>query len=34
MGNLPDFCNSVAEFLIDKMRDTKTNGEFFEAMKR
>ncbi len=22
------------EFLIDKMKDTKTNGEFFEAMKR
>ena len=25
---------AAAEFLIDKMRDTKTNGEFFEAMKR
>jgi transcription termination factor Rho len=22
------------EFLIDKMKDTKTNGEFFDAMKR
>ena len=25
---------AAAEFLIDKMKDTKTNGEFFEAMKR
>jgi transcription termination factor Rho len=25
---------AAAEFLIDKMRDTKTNAEFFEAMKR
>jgi transcription termination factor Rho len=22
------------EFLLDKMKDTKSNGEFFEAMKR
>jgi transcription termination factor Rho len=22
------------EFLLDKMKDTKTNGEFFDAMKR
>jgi transcription termination factor Rho len=22
------------EFLVEKMKDTKTNGEFFEAMKR
>ena len=25
---------AAAEFLIDKMRDTKTNGEFFDTMKR
>src|SRR6187200_400117 len=25
---------AAAEFLIDNMKDTKTNGEFFEAMKR
>jgi len=25
---------AAAEFLIDKMRDTKANAEFFEAMKR
>ena len=25
---------AAAEFLIDKMRDTKTNGEFFDSMKR
>jgi transcription termination factor Rho len=25
---------AAAEFLIDKMRDTKMNSEFFEAMKR
>ena len=25
---------AAAEFLIDKMRDTKTNGEFFDLMKR
>ena len=25
---------AAVEFLIDKMRDTKTNAEFFEAMKR
>jgi transcription termination factor Rho len=25
---------AAAEFLIDKMRDTKTNAEFFDAMKR
>ncbi|HQZ80988.1 MAG TPA: transcription termination factor Rho [Steroidobacteraceae bacterium] len=25
---------AAIEFLIDKMKDTKTNGEFFEAMKR
>jgi len=25
---------AAAEFLIDKMRDTKTNAEFFETMKR
>jgi transcription termination factor Rho len=22
------------EFLIDKMKDTKTNADFFDAMKR
>jgi transcription termination factor Rho len=22
------------EFLLDKMKDTKSNAEFFEAMKR
>jgi transcription termination factor Rho len=25
---------AAAEFLIDKMRDTKTNGEFFDTIKR
>jgi transcription termination factor Rho len=25
---------AAIEFLIDKMKDTKTNAEFFEAMKR
>src|SRR5512135_2883683 len=25
---------AAAEFLIDKMRDTKTNAEFFDSMKR
>ncbi len=25
---------AAAEFLIDKMKDTKTNGEFFDQMKR
>ena len=25
---------AAAEFLIDKMRDTKTNADFFDAMKR
>ena len=25
---------SAIEFLLDKMKDTKTNSEFFEAMKR
>src|SRR3979490_1446294 len=25
---------SAIEFLLDKMKDTKSNGEFFEAMKR
>jgi transcription termination factor Rho len=25
---------AATEFLIDKMKDTKTNGEFFDAMKR
>jgi transcription termination factor Rho len=25
---------AAAEFLIDKLRDTKTNADFFEAMKR
>jgi transcription termination factor Rho len=25
---------SSIEFLLDKMKDTKSNGEFFEAMKR
>ena len=25
---------AAIEFLLDKMKDTKTNGEFFEAMKR
>jgi transcription termination factor Rho len=25
---------AAAEFLIDKMKDTKTNAEFFDAMKR
>ncbi len=25
---------AAVEFLLDKMKDTKTNGEFFEAMKR
>ncbi|HYM36271.1 MAG TPA: transcription termination factor Rho, partial [Steroidobacteraceae bacterium] len=25
---------AAIEFLLDKMKDTKTNGDFFEAMKR
>ena len=25
---------AAMEFLLDKMKDTKTNDEFFEAMKR
>jgi transcription termination factor Rho len=25
---------AAIEFLLDKMKDTKSNGEFFEAMKR
>jgi transcription termination factor Rho len=25
---------SAAEFLIDKVRATKTNGDFFDSMKR
>jgi transcription termination factor Rho len=25
---------AAIEFLLDKMKDTKTNAEFFEAMKR
>ncbi|HAU12279.1 MAG TPA: transcription termination factor Rho, partial [Gammaproteobacteria bacterium] len=25
---------AAMEFLIDKMRDTKTNEEFFDSMKR
>jgi transcription termination factor Rho len=25
---------AAIEFLLDKMKDTKTNSEFFEAMKR
>jgi transcription termination factor Rho len=25
---------SAIEFLLDKMKDTKSNSEFFEAMKR
>jgi transcription termination factor Rho len=25
---------AAIEFLIDKMKDTKTNGDFFDAMKR
>ncbi|MDW8258416.1 MAG: transcription termination factor Rho, partial [Gammaproteobacteria bacterium] len=25
---------AAIEFLIDKMKDTKSNAEFFEAMKR
>jgi transcription termination factor Rho len=25
---------SAIEFLLDKMKDTKSNGDFFEAMKR
>ena len=25
---------AAIEFLLDKMQDTKTNGEFFDAMKR
>jgi transcription termination factor Rho len=25
---------AAVEFLIDKMKDTKTNSEFFESMKR
>jgi transcription termination factor Rho len=25
---------AAIEFLLDKMKDTKTNAEFFDAMKR
>jgi transcription termination factor Rho len=25
---------AAVEFLLDKMKDTKSNGEFFDAMKR
>jgi transcription termination factor Rho len=25
---------AAIEFLLDKMKDTKSNGEFFDAMKR
>jgi transcription termination factor Rho len=25
---------AAVEFLLDKMKDTKTNGEFFDSMKR
>ena len=25
---------AAIEFLLDKMKDTKTNDDFFEAMKR
>jgi transcription termination factor Rho len=25
---------AAIEFLLDRMKDTKTNTEFFEAMKR
>jgi transcription termination factor Rho len=25
---------AAIEFLLDKMKDTKTNGDFFDAMKR
>jgi transcription termination factor Rho len=25
---------AAVEFLLDKMKDTKTNSDFFEAMKR
>jgi transcription termination factor Rho len=25
---------AAVEFLLDKMKDTKTNAEFFDAMKR
>ena len=25
---------AAIEFLLDKMKDTKTNADFFEAMKR
>jgi transcription termination factor Rho len=25
---------AAVEFLIDKMKDTKTNGDFFDSMKR
>ena len=25
---------AAIEFLLDKMKDTKTNSDFFEAMKR
>ncbi|MEN9429907.1 MAG: transcription termination factor Rho, partial [Pseudomonadota bacterium] len=25
---------AAIEFLLDKMKDSKTNDEFFEAMKR
>jgi transcription termination factor Rho len=25
---------AAVEFLLDKMKDTKTNSEFFDSMKR
>ena len=25
---------AAVEFLLDKMKDTKTNAEFFDSMKR
>ena len=25
---------AASEFLLDKLKDTKTNGEFFDSMKR
>jgi transcription termination factor Rho len=25
---------AAVEFLLDKMKDTKTNADFFDAMKR
>jgi transcription termination factor Rho len=25
---------AAVEFLLDKMKDTKTNGDFFDSMKR